>query len=87
MADVIMMMFEGCPYCRQARNWMKELVEENPEYAGVRIEMHDEKKEPAFADSLDYYYVPTYYVNGVKVHEGAATKEKIRAVYEKALGR
>jgi hypothetical protein len=36
------------------------------------------------ADSYDYYYVPTYYVDGVKVHEGAASKKIIEGVYRAA---
>ena len=76
---------EYCPYCREARRWMNELQNENPAYQSIEIELIDERKEPDVADTFDYYYVPTYYVGGEKVHEGAANREKIRNVFEKAL--
>jgi hypothetical protein len=47
--------------------------------------MVDENIEVDFANSLDYYYVPTYYVDGKKVHEGAASRENVRAVLDAAL--
>ena len=65
---------------------MEELKKEHPEYQAVEIRIADEKKEKELADSLDYYYVPTYFVDGRKVHEGVPTKEKVQAVYEAALG-
>ena len=32
--------------------------------------MIEESEQPEVADAFDYYYVPTFYVDGVKVHEG-----------------
>ncbi|HML46862.1 MAG TPA: thioredoxin family protein [Clostridia bacterium] len=76
---------EYCPYCREARRWMAELQKENPTYLKLDIELIDERKEPGLADTFDYYFVPTYYIGGEKVHEGVASREKIRDVFEKAL--
>ena len=45
----------------------------------------DESVEAAFADSLDYYYVPTFYVDGQKRMEGVPSLEKVRAVLDEAL--
>jgi glutaredoxin len=84
MKDVTMFMFAGCPHCARAAELMKELCEENPGFREVRVETVDEKKEPERADQYDYYYVPTYYVGGEKLHEGVPTKEAIRKVYEAA---
>ena len=64
---------------------MEELQVENPKYAELDIRMVDENIEVDFANSLDYYYVPTYYVDGKKVHEGAASRENVRAVLDAAL--
>jgi thioredoxin 1 len=64
---------------------MEELKKENPKYAGVEVKVIDEEKEPEFAKQYDYYYVPTYFVDGVKVHEGVPSKDIVREVYEKAL--
>lgn len=89
MKQVYMLITDWCPHCKRAKEWMKELVEENPEYAKVEIKIIDEEKNPEEIKEhkFNYYYVPTYYVEGDKVHEGVPTKEIIKSVYEKALGR
>ena len=75
--ECLMMIQESCPYCRQALQIMEDLKKENPAYSQI----------PDFAETLDYWYVPTYFVNGIKLHEGVPTQEKIRAVFEAALQR
>lgn len=85
MKKVLMMIQEMCPYCRQALRMMDELKKEQPEFETVDVKIVDENREKEFSDSLDYWYVPTYFVDGVKVHEGAPTMDKVRKVYEKAL--
>ncbi len=85
MKKILMFTMAGCPYCRKARSWMEELLTENPAYGQCEIEIVDETVERERADQYDYYYVPTYYVDGQKVHEGAATREIVQSVFEKAL--
>lgn len=85
MKQILMMIQETCPYCKKARKFMEELQTENPRYAELDIRMVDENVEVDFANSLDYYYVPTYYVDGKKMHEGAASREDVRAVLDAAL--
>ena len=80
-----MFVMEGCPYCRQALKWMDELMQQYPEYNDVPLILIDETKQPDVANQWDYYYVPTYFVGKDKLHEGAATKEKIQRVFERAL--
>ena len=86
MKKVTMFYFPTCPYCAAALNWMAELKAENPDYAKVEVEMIDEKKNPAIADQFDYYYVPTFFIDGVKIHEGAATREIVEGVLRRAAG-
>lgn len=74
-----------CPYCKQAFSWMEELKKDNPKYSEIDIKIIDEEREPEIAKKYDYYYVPTYFINGVKIHEGVPSKEIIKTVYEKAL--
>ena len=85
MKKITMFMFATCPYCNAARGWMEELYEENPAYRELTIEMIDEKLSPEIADQYDYYYVPTFFIDGEKLHEGAATKEKVKAVFDAAM--
>lgn len=84
MKKVVLFHFEGCPFCRFARRWVREAREENPALEAVEIEMIDEQLHPAVARQYDYYYVPCFYVDGKKVHEGACTKGKVVRILESA---
>lgn len=64
---------------------MEELKQEQPVYQNINITYIEESEQPQLADTLDYWYVPTYFVDGIKKHEGAATKDKIKAVFDAAL--
>ncbi len=85
MKDVLLFVLRGCPYCKEALKWQEELRAEDPALAALDIRMVDERQEAALAESYDYYYVPCYFVDGVKMHEGAATKEKVEAALRSAL--
>ena len=85
MKKVTMFIMASCPYCRQAQAWMDEAVREHPEFGQVEVEMIDENLRPDVANAHDYYYVPTFYLEGKKVHEGAATKAIVEGVYRAAL--
>jgi len=87
MKKIIMFTMASCPYCAAARRWMEQLLAENADYGALEIEVIDEVLQPAIANTYDYYYVPCYYVDGQKQHEGAASLEKIRRVFETALER
>jgi glutaredoxin len=78
---------KNCPYCRQADAWLTELRTENPDYASVELDIVDESEQQVLADSYDYYYVPTFFLGREKLHEGAATKAKIKTVLDRAAGK
>jgi glutaredoxin len=84
MKKVLMFTMQGCPYCRNAHRWMDELFLEHPEYKAVELEIVDEVKQRELAARYDYYYFPTYYVGGVKVHEGVPQKDTILKVFRQA---
>lgn len=85
MKKITMFMMESCPFCKRALSWMDELIAGNPEYKRLDIEKIDELIHPDIAGRYDYYYVPTYYVGEEKLHEGAASLEDIRHVFDAAL--
>ena len=85
MKEVKMFMMETCPHCRKALSLMEEICAEHPEYKTVEIKKIDETKESDYAAKFDYYYVPTFYVGGAKLHEGVPTKEAIEKVYAEAI--
>jgi thioredoxin 1 len=84
MKKVLMFTMASCPYCRNAHKWMDEVFFEHPEYKAVELEIIDEVHHPEVADKYDYYYVPTYYVGGDKVHEGVPQKDTILRVFKAA---
>ena len=83
--EILMMVMAGCPHCRNAFEMMDTLRQEHPEYAAVKVKIVDETIEKDFAASLDYYYVPTFFVEGEKLHEGRPTLEAVEAVFKAAL--
>lgn len=84
MKPVIMFTMESCPYCVKAREWMKEVFAEHPEYKRIQLTIIDEVEEPQIADKFDYWYVPTFYVGEKKMHEGAASPQIIKRVFAAA---
>lgn len=85
MAKVEMFIQQTCPHCIKAREYIKELTSENPDYEKVDIEMIDELADPRRADQYDYWYVPTFFVGGKKLHEGTVTKSDVENVLKTAL--
>ena len=85
MQKIKMFMQKTCPYCKAALGWMDELYVQNPDYKSIEIEIIDEKQQSELADQHDYYYVPTYYVGDDKIHEGAASLEIVKNVFDTAM--
>ena len=85
MKKITMFTMASCPYCVEALRWMDELFTENAAYKMLEIKKIDELVEPDIAEQYDYYYVPTYYVGDRKMHEGAASLDKIRRVFDTAM--
>ena len=85
MKKVMLFYQTYCPFCVAAHKYLDELTAENPAYAQIEIEKIEENRERERADKYDYWYVPTLYVDGEKLHEGALTKQKLREVLDAAL--
>lgn len=76
---------ERCPFCKRAFKFIEELKEENPEYKNIEIKLIEETLQPEYADKFDYYYVPTFYLNEEKVHEGGIYKGEVKKILDTAL--
>ncbi len=76
---------ENCPHCKRAFKMIDDLKAQNSNYSQIDIEYIDESKNVQVASAHDYYFVPTFYVDGIKIHEGVPTVEKIEEVLKKAL--
>ena len=79
MKKVKMMILDDCPYCHQAFSMMERLCREHEEYRAVDVEVIEESKEPEKIKGYNYWYVPTYF------DEGVPTLEKVEEVYRQAL--
>ena len=82
-----MFILENCPHCKRACQWISELKEENPEYRGIEIELVDEAKNSDLANCYDYYYVPSIFDGEFKLHEGVASKEILKSIFDNYLNK
>ena len=85
MKKVQMFMFAGCPHWAKALSMIEKHKEKNSAYETVVIDVIDEKLNPDEADKYDYYYVPSFFIDGEKIHEGVPTEEAVEKVLKAAL--
>jgi glutaredoxin len=78
-------MLPSCPHCKNAMLYMEELRAENPEYASVPITTVNEAEQPDLAKQYEYFYVPTFYLDKQKLHEGVPSKDIIRGVFDQYI--
>lgn len=76
---------KNCPFCKKALRYIEEAKAADPALATIDIEMIEENEEPEVAAKFDYYYVPTFYVDGKKVHEGGIWPDEVKALLKQAL--
>ena len=65
----------GCPFCTMALQHIKRAEEELGRT--FDIDIIDETRDPVTAYQHDYYFVPTFYIDDVKVHEGVVDYDKV----------
>jgi glutaredoxin len=84
MKPVKLFYLKNCPFCKKALSYIDKLKKQEA-YKDIQIEMIEESEQPGIADRYDYYYVPTFYIDGEKVHEGGIWEEEVEDVLKKAL--
>lgn len=87
MKELTFFMLPSCPHCRLAQSFLDALKKENPAYAEIPIRRVDESREVALANSYDYFYVPSFFIDKKKLFEGHMEKEDVRAVLDAALAK
>ncbi|MBP3332264.1 MAG: thioredoxin family protein [Tidjanibacter sp.] len=85
MKPIMIFYQRNCPFCKKAFRYMEEAMEREPELRELKIELVEETEQPEFADKFDYYYVPTFYVGGEKVHEGGIFAEEVVEILRSAM--
>lgn len=76
---------ERCPFCKKAFAYIEELKSEYPEYSIIPTTLIEETLQPDYADKFDYYYVPTFYINEEKVHEGGINKKEVKDILDSII--
>ena len=93
MKEIELFYLKTCPYCRNAKRAIDELLGENPACADIRIDWIEESEQPEIAGARDYYSVPTIYLDGEKLYEAhfthsyAVIREHFREAFDRALAR
>ena len=85
MKRIQLFYLRNCPFCRRALEYIEAAQRKHPELAALAIERIEESEEPDVAAQYDYYYVPTLYIDGVKVHEGALYPDEVEPLLRNAL--
>ena len=91
MHEIEIFYLTGCPYCRNARRAVAELLKEGPAYGALTLRWIEEIEEAELANSRDYYRVPSLFYQGDKLYECAplqgyeAIKAHIRAAFDRVL--
>jgi glutaredoxin len=85
MKEVKLFYLRECPFCKKAFRYIQQAKEKHPELAQIEIELIEESEQVEVANSYDYYYVPTFYVAGEKVHEGGIFPDEVEQILRQAL--
>lgn len=84
MKPIKLFYLKNCPFCKKALSYIDELKKQDV-YKDIEIEMIEESEQPEIADRYDYYYVPTFYIDEEKVHEGGIFPDEVEEILKKAL--
>ena len=85
MKKITMFILDTCPYCVQALHWMDELFAMNPSYKALDIEIINERINPEASNKYNYDYVPAFFIGDEKLHNGVASRDIIRRVFDTAI--
>lgn len=74
-----------CPHCWKANRLIKKARQEFPELQTVKIEKLNWLNHRDLSSRYGFHLVPTFIVDGEKVHEGAVDSPTIERVLRSAL--
>ncbi len=79
MKKIQLFYLDYCPHCKKTRADLNVLLKED-RFKELEIEMIEESVQKELADQYNYYYVPCFYVDGIKVKEGALSMNDVEEV-------
>ena len=85
--EITVFEYPGCPYCRQGRAVIEELVQENPSFEAFRFNRIDETQHPELSDQYEYNYCPCFFAGRKKIYEASRfhSREMVKAKLYTAL--
>lgn len=75
MKKIEVFMLPTCPHCIKFMKAFNEL-----DLSGLDVDIIDESSDVEKASKYDYYYVPTVFIDGKKVHEGVVLEDTIENI-------
>jgi len=84
MKKIILFHLQYCGFCREARQYLDEILQKHPEYRSLEIELVEEAQQRERARTYDYYYVPTFYLGSQKIHEGPVNRRQVESILQQA---
>ena len=84
MKQITLFYLKDCPFCKKAFSYIDSLKKQDM-YKDISIELIEESEQPELANRFDYYYVPTFYIDGKKVHEGGIFPNEVEELFKKVL--
>ena len=84
MKPIRLFYLENCPFWKKAFAYI-DILKKQDIYKSIEIELIEESQQAELANQFDYYYVPTFYVDGEKVHEGGIFENEVETIFKKAL--
>ncbi|MDD3171531.1 MAG: thioredoxin family protein [Bacilli bacterium] len=85
MKELTYFYLKYCPYCLKAEKLMEEVIKDNPEFSKIKINKIEENTNKEVANSYDYYYVPCFWIEKNKIHEGPVSKKELIDIFLQAL--
>ena len=84
MKTIKLFYLKDCPFCKKAFSYIDELKKKDS-YKDIEFELIEESEEVELANQYDYYYVPTFYIDEEKIHEGGIFPNEVEEILKKAL--
>ena len=85
MKPITLFTLKYCGYCRRALQLIEAVQAGHAELSQVPIHIIDEGEQRELARQYDYFFVPTFYIDGVKIHEGPVDQDRVLAILRQAL--
>ena len=84
MKTIKLFYLKDCPFCKKAFAYIDELKKLDS-YKDIEFELIEESEQSELANQYDYYYVPTFYIDEEKIHEGGIFPNEVEEILKMAL--